>query len=72
MPARKAYLLLSGNAAPSLSMTFGDEKTTGMRPTPDPSLLDGGEWYDLSGRRLSEKPSTKGLYIHNGRKEVVK
>lgn len=72
MPARKAYLLLSGSAAPSLSMTFGDEKTTGMRPTPDPSLLDGGEWYDLSGRRLSEKPTTKGLYIHNGRKEVVK
>lgn len=72
MPAQKAYLLLSGSAAPSLSMTFGDEKTTGMRPTPDPSLLDGGEWYDLSGRRLSEKPSTKGLYIHNGRKEVVK
>jgi uncharacterized repeat protein (TIGR02543 family) len=72
MPAQKAYLLLSGSAAPSLSMTFGDEKTTGMRPTPDPSLLDGGEWYDLSVRRLSEKPSTKGLYIHNGRKEVVK
>lgn len=72
MPAQKAYLLLSGSAAPSLSMTFGDEETTGMRPTPDPSLLDGGEWYDLSGRRLSEKPSTKGLYIHNGRKEVVK
>lgn len=72
MPAQKAYLLLSGSAAPSLSMTFGDEKTTGIRPTPDPSLLDGGEWYDLSGRRLSEKPSTKGLYIHNGRKEVVK
>ena len=72
MPAQKAYLLLTGNAAPSLSMVWGDEKTTGMRPTPDPSLLDGGEWYDLSGRRLSEKPSTKGLYIHNGRKEVVK
>lgn len=72
MPARKAYLLLSGSAAPSLSMVWGDEETTGMRPTPDPSLLDGGEWYDLSGRRLSEKPSTKGLYIHNGRKEVVK
>lgn len=72
MPAQKAYLLLTGNAAPSLSMVWGDEETTGMRPTPDPSLLDGGEWYDLSGRRLSEKPSTKGLYIHNGRKEVVK
>ena len=30
------------------------------------------EWYDLNGRKLSEKPSQKGIYIHNGRKEAVK
>ena len=45
-------------------------ETTGIRPTPAPSL-NGGEWYDLSGRRLSGRPSAKGIYIHNGRKEVV-
>ena len=29
-------------------------------------------WYDLSGRSLSGLPTTKGVYIQNGRKVVVK
>ena len=29
-------------------------------------------WYTLSGTRLSAQPMQKGVYIHNGRKEVVK
>ena len=28
--------------------------------------------YDLNGRKLSEKPSHKGIYINNGKKLVVK
>lgn len=33
---------------------------------------DGTEcYYDLNGRRI-EKPTTKGIYIHNGRKELFK
>ena len=54
-------------------LDFGDENSeaTGIRPTPNPSL-NGGEWYDLSGRRLSGKPVTPGLYIHNGNKIVIK
>lgn len=28
-------------------------------------------WYDLSGRKLSGKPKTKGLYILNGKKVLV-
>jgi len=30
------------------------------------------EWYTLDGRKLDKQPTTKGLYIHNGKKEVVK
>ena len=30
------------------------------------------KWYDLNGRRLSGKPTTKGLYIKDGRKVVIK
>ena len=37
----------------------------------DPSSLN-AEWYDLNGRKLTGKPSTKGIYIHNGRKMVIK
>ena len=29
-------------------------------------------WYSLSGTRLSGKPTTKGIYIHQGRKVMVK
>ena len=29
-------------------------------------------WYSLDGRRLSGKPSAKGLYINNGNKVVIK
>ena len=73
--ANKAYLQLptaevsSGRA---FTWVYDDGTATKMeRPTPDPSLY-GGEWYDLHGRKLKGKPTTKGLYIHNGRKEVVR
>ncbi|MBQ2675491.1 MAG: starch-binding protein [Prevotella sp.] len=29
-------------------------------------------WYNLNGLRLSEKPTSKGLYIHQGKKVVIK
>ena len=29
-------------------------------------------YFDLSGRKISGKPSKKGVYVRNGRKEVVK
>ncbi|RGL02256.1 leucine-rich repeat domain-containing protein [Prevotella disiens] len=32
---------------------------------------DKGAWYDLNGRRI-EKPSAKGIYIHNGKKILIK
>ena len=46
--------------------------TTGIeRPTPSPSL-NGGEIYDLQGRRLDQAPKAKGVYIRNGILVVVK
>ena len=29
-------------------------------------------WYSLDGRKLDAKPSSKGIYIHGGRKTVIK
>jgi len=29
-------------------------------------------WYDMNGRKLSGKPTTKGMYINNGKKIVIK
>ena len=33
---------------------------------------DSGSWYSLSGTKLSGKPNSKGVYIHNGRKVVIR
>ena len=35
------------------------------------SMDDDAPWYDLNGRRLTEKPSKSGLYIHGGKKVVI-
>ena len=29
-------------------------------------------WYDLNGRRLQQKPTKKGVYLHNGHKVIVR
>ncbi len=34
--------------------------------------FDPDGWYDMNGRRLSGKPSQKGVYINNGKKVIVK
>lgn len=31
-----------------------------------------GAWYSLDGRRLDRQPAKKGLYIHKGKKAVIK
>ena len=33
--------------------------------------IDFSGWYDMSGHKLSGKPTKKGLYINNGRKIVI-
>jgi hypothetical protein len=29
-------------------------------------------WYDLKGRRLNVKPTSRGIYIRNGKKVILK
>ena len=31
-----------------------------------------GAWYSLDGRKLSGKPTQKGIYIYNGQKMLIK
>ena len=42
--------------------------------TVDPSIGSGiaDVWYDLQGRRLQDKPTGKGIYIHNHQKESIR
>ena len=47
--------------------------TTGIDTTlMNNELMKNDSWYSLDGRRLSGKPSVKGVYINNGRKVVIK
>ena len=52
-------------------LNYGDENTTKISWLSEESDKS-DNWYSLDGIRMSKKPSTKGIYIHNGRKVVVK
>lgn len=69
--AFKAYLTVGSNAAPRLSLNFGDDNvTTGI------NTITNGEQkadiiYDLSGRRVTNVQHA-GIYIVNGQKRLIK
>ena len=65
----------------AFNLDFGDSsESTGIReidtdPAPSPSPTGVGRsaaWYSLDGRKLSGKPTKSGVYIHNGKKVVIK
>lgn len=68
--AGKAYLQLSTPSSParSISISF-DVETTGFSIIPDKGIKVNG-YYNLHGQRVSQP--TKGLYIINGKKVIVK
>jgi hypothetical protein len=61
----------------SFVMNFGsNENATGIIAIENSQLStlhsQLSEWFTLDGRRLAGKPTAKGLYIHAGRKVVIK
>ncbi|MBP5339049.1 MAG: hypothetical protein J6Z14_07075 [Prevotella sp.] len=55
----------------------GEENTTGVVEAEAKSSLftlhsSLSEWFTLDGRKLDGKPTAKGIYVHGGRKTVVK
>ena len=59
--------------APESYQGDNDGEATGIAPVIHTIDLDGTErWFDLSGCQLSGKPTKKGVYIHRGKKQVVK
>lgn len=76
IPARKAFLALSGEAAKAsqFNMVF-DENTTAINEHESHKSHElSGAWYTLDGRRIAngQKPTAKGLYIVNGKKVIIK
>ena len=66
--ANKAYLTYSGSLAPEF---FGfDGNTTSISEIEKMRNVENETFYDLQGRRVAQP--TKGLYIVNGKKVVIK
>ena len=74
IPANKAYLQVPATnftgTAPALTAIFDDGNTTGINAVKNAQFTENGEYYNLAGQRVAQP--TKGLYIVNGRKVVVK
>ena len=69
IPAGKAYLEFTGDV-PAPSLSFGSGETTGISTTNFTNDTNNGEYYNLAGQRVAQP--TKGLYIVNGKKYMVK
>ena len=76
--ALRAYFKI-GNDSPLLSrqlrtfnINFGDGKVTGILDISSKTEDNSDTWYTLSGMKLQDKPTQKGIYINNGKKIIIK
>ena len=75
--ACRAYFDLGTASASEFVLNFDGEEdnTTGIIEVKEVNAslgVNDNSWYDLSGRKLDKQPTEKGLYIHNGKKVVIK
>lgn len=72
VPAGKAYLQISNGVASARAFIgFGDnDGTTGIDDIERPTLNIEEDYYNLNGQRVAQP--TKGLYIVNGKKVIIK
>ena len=70
----KAHLeILSSSPAPARGFIgFGDDGTTAIEAPTATVIVEDGEIYDLTGRRIEGQPTRKGIYVKNGQKFIVK
>ncbi|MBR0036868.1 MAG: hypothetical protein IJP70_04430 [Bacteroidales bacterium] len=69
IPAGKAYLDAGTSEAGALKIVFADQETTGIE-TVQVSEPEANGYYNLAGQRVAK--ATKGLYIVNGKKVIMK
>lgn len=72
LPPFYSYMCAEGETPLENINTVIDSGVTSIKvPSTLRSQASDG-WYDLSGRRLTDKPAKKGVYIRNGRKIAIK
>ena len=70
LPAGKAYLNVAVSSAPVLNLNFGGDTTGISTLNVERGTLNDNSYYNLAGQRVTQP--TKGLYIVNGKKVVIK
>ena len=70
LPANKAYLKSANAPEAAENLGFVVEDATRIAVVRNAVIEDDDKWYDLSGHAVS--PTSKGIYIHNGKKYVIK
>lgn len=73
LKATRAYIIVPTPAGPAQSRqyNFDFNGTTTAIDNVTVSGMEDGAWYTISGIRVN-RPAAKGVYIHNGRKVIVK
>ena len=68
----KAYLKVaqSNGGAPSLTLSFGDDNGTTAIESVEKTVKADGVYFNFAGQRVAQP--TKGLYIVNGKKIIIK
>lgn len=70
LSAGKVYLQAKASYGAREFIGFGDDETTDIKATLRSNEMMNGEVYNLAGQRIAQP--TKGLYIVNGKKVVIK
>lgn len=72
LPANKCYLQVTGSIPDELRIVTEEEyeEIAGIETVTISDSERGGSYYNLSGNKVTSP--TKGLYIHNGKKVVVR
>jgi hypothetical protein len=68
-------MLGNGLSADAVKVVLMGDVVTGIESTfinQHPTLDAQSPWYTIDGHMFSSKPTQKGLYIHNGKKVVIK
>jgi hypothetical protein len=74
--ACRAYFQLNGlkvgdanSGVRAFKLNFGEGETTEIQTTNFTNYTNkAGAWFTIDGRKLSGEPTTKGIYIFNGKK----
>ena len=66
--------LTSAQQVKAINLNFGDEEAASIKTISESSdhSKSSDTYFSLDGLRLLEKPTQKGMYIHNGRKILIK